>query len=140
MEPFATVEQYVARFGADVDDEIVQECLEDASAAIRAALDERDIDYANPDEEFADRLMRVCRSVANRIVPDVAGGMQNVSSLMETAGPYMQQVSFKHAYGTPKLLPSELELLGVGGGTGRMLRPNAKLSTRGWFGPRWWPL
>lgn len=116
MEAFATVDDYTARYGDVEDEDVLQECLADASAAIRAALDGK-VDYSEPSEDLADRLMRVCRSVANRILPeDGEGVMQGVTQMSTTAGPYSQQFTFAASYGTPKLLPSELSLLGVGGG------------------------
>lgn len=124
MESFATVEQYMDRFPGDVDDVVIQECLDDASAAIRAALYRAGIDWTAPTEEYADRLMRVCRSVANRIMP--AGGSIPVGAtqLSVTSGDYNENVSFSPGYGTPKLLPSERDLLGIRGG-GRMLYPTS---------------
>lgn len=117
MQPFASVEQYEARFGAVSDAATLSECLSDATAAICAALDLRGIDYTNPSESFADRLMRACRSVANRLMPsDGDQIMQGVTQMSMTAGSYNQQYTFQSSYGTPKLLPSELELLGIGGG------------------------
>lgn len=117
MDTFATVEQYEARYGAVADAGTLQECLEDASAAMRAALERHQVDFSEPTEDFADRLMRVCRSVANRILPeDSEGVMQGVTQMSTTAGPYSQQFTFATSYGTPKLLPSELSLLGIGAG------------------------
>lgn len=117
MESFATVEQYTARYGDVSDEDVLEECLADASAAVRAACAKAGVDTSEPSEEFADRLMRVCRSVANRIMPEEGdGAMQGVTQMSTTAGPYSQQFTFAASYGTPKLLASELALLGVGGG------------------------
>lgn len=116
MEAFATVEQYENRFGTNNDESLITECLEDASAAIRAALDERGIDYSDPDELFADKLMRVCRSVANRLMPSGSDVPAGASSVMSVAGPYSANVALKPEYGLPKLLPSELSMLGIGVG------------------------
>ena len=114
---YATVEQYVARYGEVADADLLQECLDDCSAAIEAELDRRGVDYASPSESFADRLMRVCRSMANRVMPnegsaDIPVGATQASI---TAGPYNQQFTFATTYGTPKMLDSELRLLGIGG-------------------------
>lgn len=116
MEPFATVEQYEARFGPVDDKKLLAECLDDASAAIRAALDARKVDYAEPDEAFADRIMRCCRSVANRIMPSGVEVPFGASSVAETDGPYSRTISYTPSYGLPKLLQSELSMLGIGGG------------------------
>lgn len=125
MKAFADVGQYVARFGAVEDEDLLLECLDDASAAIRSALDHRSVDYSEPTEDFADRLMRVCRSVANRLMP--AGDsqvMQGVTQMGVTAGSYSEQYTFQSSYGTAKLLPSELDMLGLGGTGGRVLMPS----------------
>lgn len=124
MEPFATIDEYIARYGDVGDEDVLAECLADASAAIRAALDKAGIGYSEPSEDLSDRLMRVCRSVANRVLPeDSEGVMQGVTQMSTAAGPYSQQFTFAASYGTPKLLPSELALLGIGGTRGRMLHP-----------------
>lgn len=117
MAAFATVGQYEARFGAVDDEGLLSECLDDASAAIRLAASRAQLDVSDPDEDLADRLMRVCRSVANRLMP--AGDsqvMQGVTQMGVTAGSYTEQYTFQSSYGTAKLLPSELDMLGIGPG------------------------
>ena len=123
MEAFATVEQYEARFGAVSDRTMLVECLEDATAAVMAALDSAHVDYSEPDERLKCRLMRVTRSVANRIMPSGSEYAMGVTQVSTTAGPYTEQVSFTPAYGTPKLLPSELDLLGIGNSVIGSIRP-----------------
>ena len=115
MEPFATVGQYDARFpGRTASDDMLQECLEDATTAIVAVLDARNVDYSEPSEDFADRLMRVCRSVANRIMPSGSDIPVGVTQMSTTAGPYQQTFSLPTTYSSPKLIPSELAMLGLG--------------------------
>ena len=114
MEPFATVEQYKARFGEVADEGVLEECLADASSAIRAAMP--GFDFADVSEDMDDRLMRVCRSVANRIMPSGSEVPSGVTQMTETAGVYSQTMSYTPSYSLPKLLPSELDLLGIGGG------------------------
>ena len=117
MEAFATKEQYDARFpGRTASDTVLEECLSDASAAIRLALDSHEIDYSDPSGEFATNLMRVCRSVANRIMPAGSDVPAGVTQMSTTAGPYSETLSYTPSYGLPKLLPSEMSLLGIGGG------------------------
>lgn len=114
---FATVEQYEARFGAVEDEDLLSECLDDASAAIRRAARPAGLDLSDPDEELADSLMRVCRSVANRLMPSGDSQvMQGVTQMGVTAGSYSEQYTFQSSYGTAKLLPSELDMLGIGNG------------------------
>lgn len=123
---YATVEQYVARYGVVDDVSMLQECLDDASAVIDAALARAGIDYSEPSDDFADRLMRVCRSMANRVMPSDSGYEipQDATSASITAGPYSQSFNFAQSYGTPKLLASELELLGIGRGRYRSIMPH----------------
>lgn len=118
MEPFATVEQYEARFGEVDDKSMLGQCLDDATAAIRTefAKCHVDINAKLEDELFADACMRVCRSVANRIMPGGVDVPLGASSVAETDGPYSRTVSYAPSYGLPKLLPSELSMLGLGGG------------------------
>lgn len=112
---YATVAQYQARYGTVSDTALLQECLDDCTAAINVALDNAGIDYSSPSTTFADRLMRVCRSMANRLMPidgdsDIPIG---VASISQTAGSYTRQYSFASGYSTPKLLQSELDMLGI---------------------------
>ena len=119
LQTFATIEQYDARFpGRTAADGTLTACLEDATAAIMTELDQRGIPYESPDEAFADRLMRTCRSVANRILPQAASDVpQGVIQASISAVGFTQSYSYGTAYGTPKLLDSELSMLGIGGGT-----------------------
>jgi len=116
MAAYATVGQYQARFGTVSDTAMLTECLEDASAAIRLALDRAGIDRSDPSEDLADRMMRTCRSVANRLMPEDGPAMQGVTQMGVTAGSYSEQYTFSASYGTPKLLASELDMLGIGPG------------------------
>lgn len=118
MEPFATAEQHEARFGEVDDKSMLGQCLEDATAAIRAEFARRHVDISErlKDELFADACMRVCRSVANRIMPSGVDVPLGASSVAETDGPYSRTVRYAPSYGLPKLLPSELSMLGLGGG------------------------
>ncbi len=128
---YATVAQYEARFGEVTDESLLQECLDDSTAVIDAALDSYGIDHDAPTEDFSDRLMRVCRSMANRLYPTESDGIpQGVSSFSETAGAYSQSFSFGTSYGTPKLLPSEMRLLGIPSTYLGAYRPKI----HGWYG------
>ena len=117
MAAFASPEQYRARFGEVSDAGKLRECLEDASAAIRIAAKKAGLDIDAPDDDLADRLMRTCRSVANRIMPaEGSPAMLGVTQMGVTAGTYSEQVTYQPSYGMPKLLPSELDMLGIGSG------------------------
>ena len=60
--------------------------------------------------------MRTCRSVANRLVPTGSDVPVGVTQMSTTAGVYSQTMSYTPSYGLPKLLPSELDMLGIGVG------------------------
>lgn len=115
---YATTVQYQVRYGSVDDPNMLQECLDDCTATINAELSRRGIAYANPSAEFADRLMRACRSMAHRIMPD--GGSADIpvgaTQASFTAGPYNQQFTLAHSYGTPRVTRDELVLLGIAGG------------------------
>ena len=106
MEAFATVDDYTERFGEVEDEEVLEQCLLSVTDTMMSEMDAAGIDYAEPSERFAWRLMDICRTVANRIMPvDSEGVMQGVTQMSTTAGPYSQQFTFAASYGTPKLLP-----------------------------------
>ena len=118
MTSYATISQYEARYGSVADDGILQECLNDCTATIDAELDRYGIDHSSPSEEYADRLMRVCRSMAHRVMPndgsnDIPVGATQASF---TAGPYNQQFTLQTAYGTPRVNADERMLLGIPAG------------------------
>lgn len=114
MTPFATVAQYDARFpGRAVSDEVLTECLTDASYVIADALDREGIDWEDPSEDLEYRMMSVCRSMANRIVPSNSDIPIGATQMSMTAGPYQQSYSISSTYGTPKLLSSEYGMLGI---------------------------
>ena len=117
MDAFATTAQYDARFpGRTASDTVLEECLDDATRAICAALDRRGIDYLDPSDEFADRLMATCRAVANRIMPSGADVPVGVTQMSTTAGPYSQTMSYTPSYGLPRLIASDYEMLGISSG------------------------
>lgn len=117
---YATVEQYENRYGEVSNPDMLQECLDDCTAAIEAELDRHGIDYSDPSEKLADRLMRACRQMAHRVMPrdygaDVPVGATQMSV---TAGPYSEQFTLATTYDTPKVTDEDLKLLGIGAGIG----------------------
>lgn len=120
---YATVEQYQARYGAVSDVSMLQECLDDASAVIDAALASHGINVGDLTGDYFDRLMRVCRSMTNRVMPSENDSIpQGVTSASMSAVGFSQSYNFATTYGTPKLLPSELQLLGIGSGQYRSIQ------------------
>lgn len=122
---YATVEEYETRYGKVLDKVLLQECLDDCSVVIDTELERHCVDASDPSKNLADRLMRVCRSMAKRIMPsdDEADIPVGATQASFTAGPYNQQFTFSATYGTPKLIDSERRMLGIGGtriGYGRL--------------------
>lgn len=114
MEPFATAEQYEARYG-DVDDaDVLAEILMDATREIAAALEQAGIDYSEPTEEFAARLMQVCRSMANRAVGDDTDVPLGATQYSQGAGEYTQSFSISNPFGDLFISKAERKLLGLG--------------------------
>jgi hypothetical protein len=115
MQTFCTIQQYEAKYGPVADEGVLTECLGDASAQIRVELDKAHIAYDDPDEELADRLMRVCRSMTNRILPsgDDDGIPVGATQVSQTSGPFSQQYTLGTAYSTPRMLDSEKDMLGI---------------------------
>ena len=111
---YATVGQYESRYGAVSDESMLKECLEDASAVIDSALADYGIDAEGSTDEYSDKLMRVCRSMANRIMPRESEIPQGATSASMSAVGFTESFSFASTYGTPKLLPSEMKMLGIG--------------------------
>lgn len=119
MEPFASVEQYEARYGTVPDASALRACLEDATALIASALEARGIAWADPSEAMAGRLMRVCRQVAHRAMDAAPAGTDfapyGVTQASQSAGGYSLSYSFGNPYGEAFLTASEKRMLGLAG-------------------------
>lgn len=115
MKPFATPAQYEARYG-DVDDaEVLAEVLMDATRLIASALGRAGIDYAEPSEELADRLMQACRSMAHRAIGDDSEIPAGATQFSEGAGSYTQSFTISNPYGDLYISKAERRLLGLDG-------------------------
>lgn len=135
MTPYATVEEYEARYGTVTDTQTLQACLEDATALIASYLDAAGVDADSPDEELADRLMRVCRQVAHRSLDSGAASVPfGVSQASQTAGGYSLSYSFSNPNGDIFLTAAERRMLGLGGFRFRTIEARSE-SHAG----RWWP-
>lgn len=113
ITPWATVADYQARYGSVSNTEMLLACLEDCTAVINQALSGAGIDYTEPTEDEADRYMRVCRSMANRLMPTGSAFPVGVTQATVSGLGYSESVSLQATYGTPKLLDTELSLLGI---------------------------
>ena len=115
MTTFASISDYDARFpGRTVSDETLTACLEDATAAIQNELGSRGIDWEHPDAGLADRMMRTCRSVADRPLPKLGDVPYGVTQASITAVGFQQSYSFGSSYSIPKLNAGDLRMLGLG--------------------------
>lgn len=129
MEPFATVEDYRLRYpGDETPDDVLTECLMDATDVISAELDEHDIDYADPSESFTERLMRVCRQVAHRALGGSGGSDDSdipfgATQMSQMAQQFQATVSFGNPYGDVFLTESERKRLGIGAARACVLSP-----------------
>lgn len=139
MQPFASVEDYEARYGTVTDAQTLEACLEDATALMQAALEARGIDWRDPSEEYADRLMRVCRQVAHRALDASPAGTDyapyGVTQASQSAGGYSVSYSFGNPYGDSFLSASERRMLGLAGSFVYSIEPD--ISPRRGRGGRW---
>lgn len=117
LEPYATVEDYEARYGAVDDQALLLEALKEATAEINAKLDKYNIDYTNPSEQYRYNLMVACRQMAHRAAPEQVQDMPlDVTQMSMGAGGYTRSYTFSSGYGQIRVLKSEYDLLGIGGG------------------------
>lgn len=115
MQPFASTDQYEARYGEVDDPEALEEVLMDATRAICAELDKAGIPYDGPDEGFADRLMQACRSMAYRAMgPDSSEVPLGATQFSQGADGYTQSFTLGNPYGDVYMTKAEKRLLGIG--------------------------
>ena len=110
IKAFATVDDYVAAYGAVADEKQLETLLMRATGYLRSKLD---CYWEGYDEVLDLNLSTVCMAMVSRAL-SVPRGMSGVSQLSQTAGSYTASVSLLDQYMRP--LPSELELLGLNSG------------------------
>jgi len=116
---YATRDEYDVRFpGRTASDETCDAKLESASMAIDSELDAAGIEHENPDEQFSKKLLEVCCSVANRVMPNESEIPQGATSMSMSAVGFSQSFNLSSAYGSPSLIKSERRMLGIGGKVG----------------------
>jgi len=120
MHAFATIDDYTRRYGEVDNVELLLETLTDASRKIAAKLDLHGIDYIDPDDDYAERLMQVCRDMAHRAVTSATSATQipfGATQFTTTADGFSEQVGFQggetSGYGELYMTKSERELLGI---------------------------
>lgn len=113
---FAGVDDYIARYGASADLDRVAALLADASSALlseyRAAVGEDWAEGASPLFDGAAAGV-ACAMVARALSSPT--GMEGVTQVSQTGGPYTASVSFANPSGALWISKSERARLGLGG-------------------------
>ena len=124
MEPFATVEDYEARYGAVDDEKQLETLLEDASAFIASQAG-----FKQPDTDVGTaNLVRVTCAVVHRSL--MAGSLAGIQSYSEGAVGYTASVTPYNPSGDFYLTAQEKKSLGIGGS--RVFSVQAAID--GWYG------
>lgn len=122
MKPFAESDDYVRRYGdTDIDFDLLDETLKDATRKIQALLENHGIDYKKRGADYAERLMQVCRDMAHRAVcveTSDLGIPYSATQWTQSADGFSTQVGFQGGnntgYGELYITKSEKQLLGIG--------------------------
>lgn len=115
MEPFATVEDYEARYGEVDDGKRISTLLSDASAFVAS---QPGFSLLGPDDDGYDlqqaNLVRVTCAVVHRSLS--AGDLAGLSSYSEGGVGYTASVSVSNPAGDFYLTKAERKALAIGGG------------------------
>lgn len=132
MTPFASVEDYLARYpdsDAEIEHGVLLACLEDATAVISAELDGCDIDYQDPTESFTVRLRSVCRDMAHRALASGGGSAGDIpfgaTQMSQTNDFATASYQLANPYGDLFMTSSERMRLGIGRQQAVVLNPYA---------------
>ena len=121
ITPFATVDDYMTRYGVVKEEDRPElfEILCDATRKIQSLLERHAICWRDPSEEYADRLMQVCRDVAHRTLDQKAQKLESsipegASSYSQAAGGFSESFGWgSGSYGDMYISKSERQLLGL---------------------------
>ena len=114
MQPFATLEDYEARWDAPPDTERVEVLLSDASAYLARLLQRKGVSVDPDDELQAASLTRItCRLAHDSVGRDDLPG---VTQSTWSAQPYSQTLTFANPSGKFFLYRDEKAELGIAGG------------------------
>jgi len=120
MSAFATTTQYRAKYNTEFSDNTLAEWLADASDIMAAAMDKAGVDYSSPSEDFAKRLMRVCRDMVHRAIGDGSSSAMSIpfgsTQASMAAGGYSESFTIGNPYGDLYIKAAERESLGIGSG------------------------
>lgn len=116
MEPFATIEDYEARFG-DVpaqEQPAVEQRLSDASVMMAVSMQASGVDYEGAKPPLSDALVVVCCNVAHRAV-QASADAYGVTQYSQGAGGYSESFTYANPSGDMYMTKAEKRMLGVGG-------------------------
>lgn len=117
MEPFASIDEYEAAYGPEVERDRLAVLLEDATRRISAELESSGIDPSKMGEGYSERLAQVCRSMVHRCVDrheSPMGAMPvGVTQFSQGAGDFSRSFTFANVYTEPKLTKDERRFLGI---------------------------
>lgn len=116
MEPFATIDDYEARFG-DVpaqEQATVEQRLSDASVMMAAAMQAAGIDYEGALPPLSDALVVVCCNVAHRTL-QASADAYGVTQYSQGAGGYSESFTYANPSGDMYMTKAEKRMLGIGG-------------------------
>ena len=128
MEPFATVDDYIERYGEVGDENRLAAALSDASAYIAAEMRRSGVAIDPEDEEQAQALAYVACLLVNRV--ERSGAYAGLSSVSQGAGGYTASVSVYNPGGGFRLYAEERRMLGIGGARIGSVAP----AIGGWYG------
>lgn len=128
MDAFATSDEYRDKYKTDMDVEMLETWLADASDIMKYEMDEAGIDYSDPDDAFAARLMRICRDMVHRAIGDGSDASYSIpygaTQASMSAGGYSESFSIENPYGDLFLKDRERKSLGIGSGSFAVARPS----------------
>lgn len=120
---FATVDDYRAKYTTDMDDARLEAWLEDATGMMSDEMDKAHVDYYEPTDSMAARLMRICRDCVHRAIGDGSDASMGIpmgaTQASMAAGGYSESFTMGNPYGDLFLREPERKALGISrGGVG----------------------
>lgn len=128
MEPFATVEDYAARYGEVEDEKRLALALSDASAFIASEMRRAGVAIDPDDAEQAQALTYVTCLLVNRV--ERSGAYAGLSNVSQGAGGYTASVAVYNPGGGFRLYADERRMLGIVGARIGSIAP----AINGWYG------
>lgn len=115
MGPFATLEDYEARFGAVPAPEqpMVEQRLSDASAMMAASMQASGVEYEGAKPPLSDALVFVCCNIAHRTL-QASADAYGVTQYSQGAGGYSESFTYANPSGDMYMTKAEKRMIGVG--------------------------